>query len=642
MKKKLVEYSAKSIDVNLGLDAVRNACQIYIGTPDSDGLLHLIKEGLDNAIDESRQRAVKNKTVGVILDGMFTWVFDYGRGIPVEKHDKTKISTLTTIMTTLSAGGKMRADKDSGYATATAGIHGVGISVTNALSSTFEVWTYRGKWYYQKFIKGKIANSTPTPLSVTAVPILPHLPNKSAKLSQGTIIKFTPDYSLFDKGSKLSVRKLRDLLELSAYLHPEIKLILARPDKLREYHQPKGLAALIDKTLQELKAEANPKHSGKHFEYHDDLLDIAMVWSDAVDEATKSFVNGSPTKEGGTHVLGLNQTIVEALAPFKPKRIKYRAEDLRAGLVCAINLKINKPRFTNQTKEKLGMTEVTEQVKRELLPQLTKFFNKNKALVRDIIQRAGEQHKASEEFKLSKKAIAGMRTAKAGKTLLPEKFAAALSNKPEERELFLIEGDSAGGTAKQARDRHYQAVMPVFGKILNVIKASPSKIIGNKPIREVLQVIGYDQSRKDPYDRLQYGKVIFLADSDSDGEHINLLLSGLFNKILRPMIEAGQVYVVDAPLFTAQAGNKRFYAASRSELEKQLPKNRNGVHITRIKGWGEINPPELREVAFDPKTRKLKRLLSVKGKRLQRFMSVLGADTEFRKDLLGVGKATVK
>jgi len=239
---------------------------------------------------------------------------------------------------------------------------------------------------------------------------------------------------------------------------------------------------------------------------------------------------------------------------------------------------------------------------------------------------------------LSKKAIAGMRTAKAGKILLPEKFASALSNNPAERELFLVEGDSAGGTAKEARDRQYQAVMPVFGKILNVIKASPSKIISNKPIREVLQVVGYDQSRKDPYDRLQYGKVIFLADADSDGEHINLLLSGLFQKILRPMLEAGKIYVVDAPLYTAQAGNKRFYAASQQALEKQLPKNRSGVHITRIKGWGEINPPELREVAFDPKTRKLKRLKAIKGKRLKRFFNVLGQDTDFRKSLLGVGK----
>jgi DNA gyrase/topoisomerase IV subunit B len=626
---KALKYDAKSIDVNLGLDAVRNAPQIYISSPDSDGILHILKEGIDNSADEAKQQAVKNKIVGVILDGPCYWVFDCGRGIPVEKHPKTKISTLTTIMTTLSAGGKMRVDNEAYKETA--GIHGVGISVTNALSKELEVWTFRNaKCYWQKFIKGKAVNVEPIK---TQPPVLPHVPKQLARPINGTIIKFTPDMTIFDQGSKLSIRKLRDLLQLYAYLHPQTKFIWARPNKLREYHQPKGLVAFNQHNLAELKAEA----LGKSFEYHDGVIDIAATWSTAVDEATKSFVNGSPTRDGGTHVLGLNQAIADVLTPYKGKRDKFRAEDLRAGLVCAIIIKIDRPRFTNQTKEKLGTPDATQLVKRALAAPLAKFFTANKTLARDIIRRAVEQNKANVEFKLTKKAIADMRVNKSGKIILPEKLANALSNKPSECELFIVEGDSAGATAKQARDRQYQAVLPLFGKILNVIKAAPSKVAANRPVRDVLQTVGYDQAKKDPYSNIQYDKIILLADADPDGEHINLLLSGLFQHILRPLITAGKIYVVDAPLFTAQVGAKRYYAATRQALEQQLPQNRQGIHITRIKGWGEINPPELREVAFDPKTRKLKRLMPVKGRRLQRFYDVLGDDTSFRKNLLGVG-----
>jgi len=621
MAKKRLVYDADSIDVNLGLDAVRKSPQVYIGNPDSDGIFHILKEPIDNAIDECLQAAVKNKTIGIAIDGPYLWVWDQGRGIPVDQHKVTKISTLTTVLTTLSSGGKMREGGKAGYEK-TRGIHGMGVALTNAMSAHLEVWTYRSGWYYQKFFAGKPAK--PEPIKTEA----PKLPG-NRHIKHGTVIKFTPDFSLFDKGSQLSVRKLRNFLRLTAYLHPDITLQLIRGKKFQEYHQPRGLLALIERQLKDLAVEAN----GKVFQHHDELIDAALVWSTHTDEATQSFINGSPTADGGTHVQGLNQAINEALNPFKGKRAKFRAEDLRAGLICVINVKVDRPRFTSQTKEKLGMPEVTENVKRALIPALAKFFAANKPLVREILRRASEQFKANEEFKVSKKAAAELKVSKQGKLLLPEKLMTALTNKPMERELFLVEGDSAGGTARRARDAKYQEVLPLRGKILNVNKAQPSKVIANIPVRQILQAVGYDPQVKNPLDKLRVGKIMFLADGDSDGEHISLLLSGLFQKILPTLLQQGRIYVVDAPLFTAQVGAKRYYAATREALEKQLPRK---VPITRIKGWGEINADLLAEVAFDPKTRGLKRLLPISGKELQEFNAVLDADTDFRKTLLGV------
>lgn len=641
MSKKPLQYNAESIDVQLGLDAVRQSPQIYIASLDSDGIFHLLKEAIDNATDEAKQKAVKDKTIGIITEENSFWVFDFGRGIPVEKHKTTKISTLTTIMTTLSSGGKMRSGDKAGYEK-TAGIHGVGISVANALSTNLEVWTCReNQWYWQAFKKGKPVNATPTKVKVPAIPVIKgsiaaagfdYNPPKC-----GTIIRFTPDYALFDKGSHLSLNKLREFLQLSAYLHPQTKFVWARrnrhfaKNKVYTYQQPTGLSAFIIKQLKELTAEP----TGKTFEWHSDTIDIALAWSDAIDEATRSFVNSSPTKDGGTHVLGLNQAIAEALMPFKPKAAQYRAEDLRTGLVGAINIKIDRPRFTNQTKEKLGMVEVTEQVRRELIVPLTKYFTANKPMVREIIRRAVEERKAQQELKFTRNASAKLKTTKAGKTMLPAKLTTSLTNNPELRELFLVEGDGAGGTAKEARFRETQEILPLTGKILNVIRASPDKIVSNIPVLHILQAIGYDPTNK-IIGKYRVGKVIFLADSDPDGEHIALLLSGVLFKILRPLIDAGKVYCVDAPLFTTQVGAKRFYGATLKAVQKQLPNNQQNIPITRIKGWGEINADVLRQVAFDPKTRKLKRLLPVKGRRLRRFISVLDSDTSFRKELLGI------
>jgi DNA gyrase/topoisomerase IV subunit B len=628
------QYDADSIDVNLGLDVVRKTPQIYLGNPDSDGVLHCVQEPIDNVFDECLQPEVKNKFVGVVVDrDGFIWVYDAARGIPVETHKVTKISTLTTIMTTLSSGGKMRTGKGASYEK-TGGIHGMGVSITNAMSASMEVWTYRKKWYYQKFAKGKPI----TKVEQRKPPRIPDAPRKLAERDCGTIIKFIPDFSVFDRGAKLRVKHLQRRLELSAYLHPKVKVYYSSDGERQVFHQPNGLHAYLENLLDKNKAEA----VGKVFEFSSGDINIAMVWSNIIDELNTSYVNGINTTEGGTHISGLNKILGEVLLPFKPKRAEYRTEDLREGLICIMNLRIDNPRFGGQTKAKLVTPEAADLVAEKLREPLKKFFAANRNYARSIIDRAVDVRKALQELTISKKAASNLRTMKKGKLMLPAKLKASLTKDPSKRELFLVEGDSAGGTAADARDKQYQEVLPLFGKMLNVYRATSDKIFGNQPILDIMQAIGFDPNKKDPFDKLRVDKVMLLADSDSDGDHINLLMSTAIYKLLQPLIDRGKVYVVDPALFMTQIGNKRYFGESRKDLLRQLPeRSRKAVNVTRIKGWGEVNPAELEQVAFNPKTRKLTRLIAPRRgtSDIKQFLSVVGSETDFRKELLGLTAA---
>jgi DNA gyrase/topoisomerase IV subunit B len=630
IEKRGKRYDADSIDVHLGLDVVRKTPQIYLGNPDSDGVLHIVQEPIDNAFDECSQREVRDKFVGVTVDSDgFIWTYDAGRGIPVEKHRTTKISTLTTIMTTLSAGGKMRTGEDASYEK-TGGIHGMGVSITNAMSATMEVWTYRGKWYYQKFAKGKpvteVISKTP--------PRIPDAPRKLATRDSGTIIKFIPDFTVFDKGARLRTRHLQRRLELSAYLHPKVKIYYSADGKHHTFHQPEGMTAYLQNLLEANQAEAQ----GKVFEFTSGDISIAMVWASTTDELITSYVNGIHTTDGGTHISGLNRAIAEALQAYKTKRTEYRADDLREGLICIMNLRIDNPRFGGQTKAKLVTPEGIQLVQNTLTAPLQKFFAANKTYARDIISRATEIRKALQELTITKQAAAKMRINQRGKIMLPPKLKTSTTKNPAERELFLVEGDSAGGTAGDARNRDYQEVLPLRGKILNVFRAQPAKIFASVPVMDIMRAIGFDANAKVPYDKLRVGKLILLADPDPDGDHINLLMSGVLFKMLRPLIEAGKVYAVDSMLFTTQIGGTKYFGETRDKLLQQIPeRSRNSVNVTRIKGWGEVNSPVLRQVAFDPKTRRMIRLIAPrKGNNLKKFLSVVGSETDFRKELLGL------
>ena len=507
--------------------------------------------------------------------------------------------------------------------------HGMGVSIVNALSSLLDVWTHRdGQWYTQSFAKGK---PTTKVLKVKKPPVIPNI-DKKLQFKQGTIIKFVADPSVFEKGAKLQIGDLKEFLNISSYLIPGIKIQFATEKKQLQYYQPKGLVAYLETQLEKYKTEA----LGKVFEYHCDSFDVAMCWSGYDEEGLSSFVNGVPTPEHGTHINGLNQAVMEALSPLKLKKHVFKAEDLRMGLIGVINVQVNQPKFTTQNKVKLATVEATEMVKKELKPQLVKFFSANKKIAKQIIEQAHQLNEVKAEFKINKKFITALKTKKKGKSLLPEKLTVAHTKDPMQKELFLVEGDSAAGTAESSRNSLYQEILALKGKPMNVFRNKPDKIAKNEPIQDIAKSIGYDPEKKNHGYRI--GRVILLADADDDGDHISLLLSGVMYKMFRPLIEAGNLYVVDgSSLFTTQVGTKRYYGPSRQKLLDKLPEShRNKANVTRLKGWGEANADLLEEVAFNPLTRKLKRIVAVKGKNLQKFLSVVDSDTAFRKELLGL------
>lgn len=623
---KKTKYDASSIDVNEGLDAVRANPQVYIGNPNDSGIFHILKEVIDNSIDEAIGGYGKKITILIDKTGYF-WVVDEGRGIPIEIHKKTKISTLTTILTTLSAGGKMRKGKTSGYKNHSVGVHGMGISITNALSENLKIFTYRNnKWYFQEFIKGK-------PLEkIKTLSLKPKL-NILKFNNKGTIIGFKPDYSMFDKGSELNINKLKQFLNLSAYLNAKIKFILLYKNKEILYHQPKGIVDLVKHNIEKLDAEVE----GKLFVYQSKNIDIALQWSNAIDDNMESYVNGSNTIDGGTHIQGLYKALVESIRKYKTAKQEFRSEDIREGLVGIINYKISQARFASQTKTKLISTEALNDIYKELLPQLNKFFNSNKTLAKRIIKRGTDIRKAHERLQISKKAAGELKIKKAGKTYLPDKLRICSSKIPSKRELFLLEGESAGGTASYARDKNTQEFLTLKGKILNVYKDDHgSKTLNNKEIIDILKSIGYDPSLKNPLSKLRVGKIILLSDADPDGQHINILLLSLLHKIIPECIEKNMVYAVDSNLYVYSDNKIKVFGKNLNELKKKIGKNINMNNVTRLKGWGEATQDQLHDMAFSTKTRNLIRININKDKNSNEFINLVGKDTSVRQKLLNL------
>lgn len=787
--------SAKDIDVHLGLDGVRKKPGPYLGVPDALGMLHCVKEAIDNSIDEAL--AGHNDTVGVALDKDFIYVYDKGRGIPVEKHPKTKLSCLTTVLSTLHAGGKMRdgksgsykasvgcftgdtkikllngksatlsslynnfkkneqsfwvysfdeksntsfvpgkcynvqlskyvdelavvyldngkkirctldhpfmlingkyeqasklkpgqnlkalhtlIDKD-GYETHNGGLglnyklqseykkgskdfnhqvvkveikklkksvpvygisvepqhnylldagvfvkntHGMGISITNAMSEIFTAYTYRdGSWYSQTFTKGKVK----TKVEKTKCPKLP----TKIKIKKGTIIKFKLDTTVFDKGSTLPVDKLKQLLETSSYLNPKVHFYFDNGKEHKDYYQPKGILALTEKILKNNELDK----MGKPFVFEEDGIHIVLQWSSNPDEISQSYVNGSFTVEGGTHVQGLQKAINESLKDFKNKKSKtVKPEHYRNGLISILNVNVASPRFDSQTKDKLITKEVTDYIYTKVVKSLTKFFKENKSLTKAIIKRAIEINEAHAQLQLSKKAAADLKINKKGKYILPTKLCAAINCKPEERELFIVEGDSAGGTAKAARNAKYQEVLKLKGKILNVFKDKKKQAFQSEEILDILKSIGFDPSQKDF--KLRVGKIFLLMDPDPDGLHIIVLTLSVFQKYLPEVLDRGMVYVLKPCLFMTSHNGRRVFGDSLADLKKKVP-SLDPEKVTRIKGLGEIGPDTLSELAFNPKTRKVMTISAVKGETLKYFESLVSENSDVRKALLNL------
>lgn len=633
MKSKLLirkeEYNEASISRLRGLEGVRVRPNMYIG---NNGVNQLLTEAIDNAIDEAL--AGYNDFIGVYVGDPtgYIWVWDNGRGIPIGPHPSdNKTSTLTIIMTELHAGSKL---EDNAIYQKSRGTHGVGISVTNALSQIFEVYTFRRNvWWAQRFQQGK-------PVSNVVQKTPPNPP--FIKLVKGTLIRFIPDLTILkDEEELLDIDTISNNLETESYLIPQIHIVEYRNDSGKiekiEHHHPNGLKDYLKILLDNTKSQ--PQDDPLIIQQDD--IDLLLQWSNYSDELVYAYTNALFNVQGGTHINGLRRAITDVLTTYAGVRQqKFKSEDLRAGLLGVINVKLSPTlaKFDSQTKNRLITREIDKLVYNIVYPELENFFKKHKQLAKAIIERANAVRFAHESLRISKEAAAGLKTQKGNKIMLPIKLVDCNSQDRQKCELYIIEGDSAKGTAKNARFTEFQAVLPLTGKPPNAIKEDLNKkVLTNERVRDILRALGWQPN----YKQLRYGKIILLADADEDGNHITCLLIALLHQVI-PEVFTGingksesMVYIVDAPLYIAQHNGQHVYGATLADISKRLPKNFHG-QITRLKGWGECRAEDLETIAFNPKTRRLIRIDAISGQQLHYFLELLGEDVAARKEMLGI------
>jgi len=600
------------------LDKIRAKPAMYIGPIDGSGIFTILRELLDNAVDEAR--AGRNDIIRIYIDKGVFWVSDNGVGIPVKKHATMGISTLTHVLTNIQSSGKMKA----GAYTSAIGTHGVGQKATNALSKQFQCWTYRkdaGGWHTTAFAQGKETKK----VGKCNAPKLPD--GKKPKL--GTVISFSPDEKIFGK-AKLDVKKLHEWCEITAYMNAKLRIELWDNGKVKSWYSKEGIKSYLEKLMTDLKATSLSK---KFVFCNSQSLEMALHFADVEGEEVTFYTNTIKNVDKGVHADSFYKALFDSLKPYKKKN-EYTPSDLREGLVGIFNYKVDAPQFSSQTKEKLVDVRVKEPCYQECLEVLTKFWTENKSLAAQVVSRAAELRKRTADFLKDKKLIKNVRAAHKG---LAAKLADVANSKTpfSEREIYLVEGDSAGGTGKVARDKNFQAVFSLKGKPLNVMEASKDKVNGNKEIAGILAGIGLDLGHKTPLDNIKFGKIIFLADGDVDGKHINCLLMGLFWKYLPDLFRQGMIYMVDAPEYMCKHKGKTYFSKTKKGMYKKVGAEK--IDIRHIKGWGELDAVDLQPIAFDLKGRKLLRVLPPKEKKgVLEFQALLGKHSGFRKKLLGI------
>ncbi len=615
-------YDVDKIQVLEDIDAVRKRPGMYIGSTGPDGLLQMIYEVVDNSVDEALAGFCKSIDITIHGDKRIT-VRDDGRGIPVGIHPEAGVSTVELVLTTLHAGGKF----DEGGYKVSGGLHGVGVSAVNALSESFtvEVRWRDGKVYRQEFARGRKLTEL-DPAGETA--------------ETGTTITFLPDREIFGE-IHYNFSKLSHRLQELAYLNAGIAIHLDNQISgvKRTFHAEGGIAAFV----KELATGKDPLHEAPIYLAEDrgnHSVEIAMLFTDAMEEEVFTFANNINTREGGTHLTGFRSSLTKVLNDHaREKRILRQEDDalpgeaIREGLVAIVSVKLQQPEFEGQTKAKLGSPAMRAFVEEVMREQLGQYLGKNAGVARAIIENSLSAHRARMAAAKARKLVRRKGALFGGG--LPGKLADCTSNAPEEAELFIVEGDSAGGSAKQGRDRAFQAILPLRGKVLNVEKARLGKLLDNQELRAIITALGTGIRDQLNLDELRYHKVIIMADADVDGSHIRTLLLTFFFRNLRPLIERGHMYIAKAPLYLAQRGQTRAYLYSDEELQAHQAERDGKYTVRRFKGLGEMNPGELWETTMNPEARILRQVTVRDALEADEvFTTLMGADVARRRDFI--------
>lgn len=631
-------YTAKNINVLKGLEAVRMRPAMYIGDVGSRGLHHLVNEVVDNSIDECLGGYNDYVLVKINKDGSVS-VLDRGRGIPVDMHPEENRSALEVVMTVLHAGGKF--DKDSYKVSG--GLHGVGVSVVNALSEWLIVEVKRdGKVYQQEYERG--------------VPKYPVKEIGKCKPNEtGTTVTFLPDSEIF-KSTKFKFETLAERMMELAYLNKNITIEIKDELEGEEaiYHFKGGLVEFV-KYLDENR-ESLHKPIYIEGEKENTPVEISFEYNSQYSENVFSYVNNINTHEGGTHLVGFRTALTRTLNTYASKnnlvkensKISLTGEDFREGLTAVISVKVAEPQFEGQTKTKLGNGEVKSIVESIVGEKLAEYLEENPGVGKKIIEKclksaeAREAAKKAREFVRRKNALDTMR--------LPGKLADCSINDPEHCEMYIVEGDSAGGSAKQGRDRRFQAILPLRGKILNVEKSKLNKILENNEIKAIISALGTGIAEDFNGDKSRYGKVIIMTDADVDGSHIRTLLLTFFYRYMQELINQGKVYIAQPPLYKIKKGKEEFYAYDEDERDKILKRFKStteekeevdetgapkGVVISRYKGLGEMNPEQLWDTTMNPETRTILQVNLESAARADKiFETLMGDAVEPRREFI--------
>lgn len=622
-----MNYVASNIQVLKGLEAVRKRPGMYIGSVSVDGLHHLVYEVVDNSIDEALAGFCDRIDVIVNLDNTIT-VIDNGRGIPTDIHEEEGISALELVLTKLHSGGKF----NKGTYKVSGGLHGVGISVVNALSSFLEVYVNRdGKIFRQTFSKG---------IPISKVEVV------GESSITGTKVTFLADSEIFetlDYNFDVLEKRLKELAFLNDKIYISIEDKRIGKEKFSRFYFEGGIKSFVDYLTNNSKVFQSEPYYIDGF-INDVIVNVGLKWTESYSDNILSFVNNINTREGGTHVMGFKSGLTKAMnEAFKNSKISKKdvpnltGDDFKEGLTAVISVKVPEPQFEGQTKSKLGNSEIKKIVEIVVYEHLLKIINLNPLEIDTIL---GKAIKAARAREAARKARESERKKNAFESLaLPGKLADCASKNPLEREIYIVEGDSAGGSAKMGRNRFFQAILPLWGKMLNVEKTREDKVITNDKLIPIIASLGAGVGKTFDITKLRYHKVIIMADADVDGSHIRTLLLAFFFRYMRDLIENGYIYIAMPPLYKIKYDNRIYYFYEEKEKEKFLDsietKNRNNVSLQRYKGLGEMNPTQLWETTMDPARRKM-RLMNIDDaiEAEKIFVTLMGDLVEPRKEFI--------